>query len=72
MGIPTAAIAELELELKGLVGVAVKVVDCDTPEVNGTVVAEEAPEKATVVVVGSGVAAVLFGLRTLFGVSAQS
>ena len=41
------------------------VVLADTPEVKGALLAEEAPEKATDVVVGLGVRDVALGLRTL-------
>ena len=59
---PTPAL--LELVVNGLVGVCVNVVLCTTPLVNGTSVAELAPLNATLVVLGFGVAAVLFGFRT--------
>jgi hypothetical protein len=47
------------------VGVEVTVVAAVTPDVKGGAVAEEAPLKATDVLLGFGWAEVLFGLRTL-------
>jgi hypothetical protein len=54
-----------ELVLNGLLGVSVNVVLWETPLVNGTFVAELAPENAALVAVGFGLAAVLLGLRAL-------
>ena len=42
------------------------VVLADTPEVKGALLMEEAPEKATDVVIGLGVKDVALGFRTLF------
>ncbi len=58
--------AALELELGPRVGVVVRVVEPDTPEVNGGEEADDAPLNAGTVAVGLGVADALFGLSTLW------
>jgi hypothetical protein len=65
---PIAPPLELELTAFDAVADGDSVVAADTPEVKGTTVPEEAPEKAAVVVLGLGVADVSFGFRTLCGV----